>query len=99
MDALTDLIPQVLITLSSRLLSKSVISEEVRQDTLNPNVNQTARTSNLLQVVSNKIKYESQAFIKFVKTLESIESLKVQAEELVVKYQGTKKLRNIASTI
>ena len=90
LDVLTDLIQFDLAALSCTLYSKSFISANVKQDALSPTASSQAKASNLLDVVLNKIKHEPQAFVDFVKILESIPSLQVQAKELVQKYQGMK---------
>ena len=46
------------------------------------------RTENLLIVVLNKIKFEPSVFVDFVKILKLEPSLHVQANKLVLCYQG-----------
>ena len=54
---------------------------------------QKTRTVNLLNVVMNKIKHESQVFAEVVKILESEPSLQILANKLVCCYQGKYKVR------
>ena len=86
--ALTTQLQHNLTTISTSLYAKSIISEAKWQKAMNETPIPKTRTVNLLNAVLNKIKFEPQVFVHFVMILEMEPSLQVQANELVLCYQG-----------
>ena len=88
-DALASLLQSNLTTISSRLLSKCIISQEQQQEALNSSIIPMRGAVNLLNVVQCRIQHEPRVFMKFVRILESLPSLQHLARSLNQSYQGT----------
>lgn len=85
----TDWLQSNLITLSSKLFSTKVITEEEQQEITKCTSNKD-KTYNLLMVVQRRIKHDPDldAFRNFVKAVESIPALRKLANSLVQSYVG-----------
>ena len=86
LEALTLLLQSNLLTITTKLYGKSIISSNARQEALNPNHTENVRTVSLLSVVENQITAEPHVFTELVKILESEPTLRSQAKGLVEKY-------------
>ena len=88
LEALTTLLQHNLTDISTSLFTKSIISQAEQQKAMSETPIPKARTVTLLNAVLSKIKFEPQVFVDFVKILETAPALIVQANELVLCYQG-----------
>ena len=85
-DVLIVLLQHSVVTIASKLYSKSIISKDALAHAMNQVQIARDKTVSLLSVVENKIRAEPHVFVEFIQILESEPILQSQANALVENY-------------